>query len=239
MPNRTLRTLGRLAAVAAASLAVQLVPLAAHADVSIPIDGITVATQGASPCQLSSQYMYDAALTATVAAKPGGETDFVWHAAAHAGVSSTDSCVTGIMVKTQLTDTTSVPGCPPVVQSPVGTTTNTDPSRYQFTGKVDYEVENDLDFDVAYFGAPSLVSSADGSLTDNVDAYPGSTPDVRPLALPCERAHSSVIENDTAYYANSQHQYIPYCAQQVTFDFVSTPAGPQQVGSPIVDSITC
>lgn len=239
VPNRILRTGGRLAAVAAVSLAVQAVPVAAHADGPIPIDVTTIGTVAATPCQLSSQSLYDDPLTATVTSRPGARTDFVWHASAHAVVSSTDSCVTGVMVTTQLTDSTTVPNCPPVLQSPVASAANDEPTVFLVTGRRDYEVYDDVSFDVPYFNASSSVSSAEGSVTDNVDAYPASAPDVTAIGLPCDRVRSSVTEDDTAYYANSQHQYIPYCSQQVTFNYVSTPAGPQQVGDPIVDSISC
>lgn len=239
LPDRILRTVGRLAAVAAVSLAVQAVPTAAHADIPLPVDVTTIGTSTASACQLSSQSLFADPLTATVTPKAGGRTDFVWHASAHAIVSSTDSCVTGVMVTTQLTDSTTVPNCPPLVQSPVVSASNDDPTVYLVTGRRDYEVDDGLSFDVPYFNASSTLSSAEGGVTDNVDGYPASTSNVAPLTLPCDRVRSSVTEDDTAYYANSQHQYIPYCSQQVTFDYVSTPAGPKQVGDPVVDSISC
>lgn len=229
----------RIAVVAAATIAVQLVPLAAHADGPIPIDVLTVATQAASTCNLSSHYLVDSPLRATAVLKADGETDFVWHASAQGHVSSTDSCVTGIMISTQLTDSTQVPNCPPMVQSPAGDTVSTDPYTYQGSGNVDYEVDNNLDFSVPYFDAPGTLSSTEGAVTDNGETYPASAPDVAPVALSCERVRSTVTEDDTLYYANSQHQFIPYCSQQVTYDYVSTPAGPQQVGDPIVDSLTC
>jgi hypothetical protein len=235
---KNLRNLARIVAAAGAAVAVQLVPLAAHADTTVPIDVTTIGTD-VSTCQLSSHSLFDSPLTATVTPKPGGETDFVWHAAAHAAVSSADTCVTGIMVKTQLTDSTSVPNCPVVLQSLVGTSVDNDPFVYSSTGKVDYEVDNHVDFDVPYFDAPSTTASTEGAVVDTVDTYPASFPDVAPFALPCDRVRSTVTESDTAYYANSAHQFVPYCSQQVSYDFVSTPAGPKEVGDPILDSITC
>ncbi|MDQ1683415.1 MAG: hypothetical protein QOC82_152 [Frankiaceae bacterium] len=221
----------RVAAIAMTAVAVLVLPVGAYADT------LTVASQ-LSPCQLSASGLNDSPLSASVEQKPTGEIDFVWHAAAHASVASADGCVTGLMVSTQLTDTTTVPNCPSVVRSDRTDETDGGPMTYQ-SGYTDYEAMAEVYFPVAYFGGPGTAQSAEDTVTNNVRMSDGSGPDLGPPSVKCYRLHSVVTEYDTAYYKNKLGQYIPFCTQQVSYHFVATPAGPERVGDPIVESITC
>jgi hypothetical protein len=236
----TRRALGRVTAVVAVAAAVQLAPLAAYADTPIPVGvvdtgGLGTVTGQVSTCRLDSHNLFDSPLAATVEKKTGGEIDYLWHAASHASVSSADPCVTGIMLETQLTDSTSVPNCPPVVQSPVVRAVSEEPFTYASNGASDYEVDNPVDFEVAYFGGPAASAPAASTLTTS-DAS-GSAIDT--AALGCDRVRSTVTESDTAYYENNLRQFVPFCSQQISTEFVGTPAGPEQVGDPIVVSTDC
>lgn len=236
----------RVAAIAVTTVAVVLLPVAAYADTppapnTTVIDslGLPAIVAQVTPCQLATSDLWSTTLTATVEQKPSGELDFNWRAFAHASVSSVDPCVTGVMVKTQLTDTTTVPNCPPVVRSDEATTVNHDKTTSWVTGETDYEVYNDVHFPVAYFGGPGTAQSAEDAVVSRFDTNGGTAPDLDSAAVKCYRLRSTVTEDDTAYYANSQGQFIPFCSQQVTYEFVATPSGPQQVGDPITESITC
>jgi len=236
----------RVAAIAVTTIAVVLLPVAAYAD-SPPVPDITIVdslglpaiVSQAAPCQLAESDLWAADLTATVERKANGELDFNWHAFAYATVSSADPCVTGVMVKTQLTDSTTVPNCPPIVRSDEVSTANNDPFTSSTTGEQDYEVYNDVHFAVAYFGGPGTTASAEDAAMSQFDKNGSSSPDLDSTSVKCYRLRSTVTEQDTAYYANSQGQFIPFCSQQVAYEFVATPSGPQQVGDPITESITC
>jgi hypothetical protein len=243
------RALGRATAVTIVAAAVTFAPLAAYADPISPgtvgdtvgvgtIDVGSVTSNNAT-CRLDSQELFASPLTATVENKAGGEVDFVWHAAAHAAVSSADPCVTGIMVTTQLTDTTTVPNCPPVVQSPAAATASDDPFTYYSNGRTDYEADNPLAFGVAYFGGPATADPAAGAAGNQIDTSGASASQVGSAALTCARLRSTVTESDTAYYRNSQHQYVPFCTERVSSDYVSTPSGPRQVGDSVLLSTIC
>jgi hypothetical protein len=236
----TRRTLGRVTAVTIVAASVTMLPMAAYAD-TIIVGGIKVGVTTSNPatCQLDSYELFASPLTATVASKAGGETDFVWHAAAYASVSSADPCVTGIMVTTQLTDSTTVPNCPPVVQSPTGTTTSNEPLTYQNSGRTDYEADNPFPFEVAYFGGPATSDPATGAVDNQIDTSGTSASQPLTAVVKCSRVRSTVIESDTAYYQNSQHQYVPFCSERISTDYVSTPAGPQRVGDPVLLSTSC
>lgn len=228
--------------VAVAVVVAQAVPVAAAAD-PLPVVEVVglpgVASQVAA-CRLAAAELYDATLTATTSRTPTGEVDFTWHASAHARVSSTDACVTGVMVETQLTDSTTVPNCPPVVRSDVRRSVSNDALTYQHSGATDYQVDNPVDFTVAYFGGPGTTQSTTGALVDRVQMSDGAGSDAGSAsAARCYRLRSTVTEYDTAYYQNSQRQFVPFCTQQVSYEFVATPAGPERVGDPIVESITC
>jgi len=236
----------RVAAIAVTTIAVVLLPVAAVADTppapvagagdSFGLPGIVAQ---ATPCRLAESDLISGSLTAAVERKANGEIDFNWHAVTYADVSSADRCVTGVMVKTRLTDSTTVPNCPPVERSDEVSTASNDPFTSGTTGGSDYEVGNDVHFAVAYFGGPGTAPSLEGSVVNRVDTGDGASPDPGSSSLKCDRLRSTVTEYDTAYYANSQGTFIPFCSQQVAYEFVATPAGPQQVGDPIVESITC
>ncbi|MBV9098638.1 MAG: hypothetical protein JO079_11330 [Frankiaceae bacterium] len=228
-----MRAVGRLTAAAVAVVAVQALPVTAYADSSIAGQ---VAGQ-VSTCKLDRHSLFASPLTATTGTTASGEVDFTWHADAHATVSSPDPCVTAVMVQTQLTDTTTVPNCPPVVQSPTQSASSNDPFNYQ-SGASDYEVDNAVDFKVAYFGGPTATRPAEDAAATRLETSGSSSSASASLAR-CYRLHSTVTETDTAYYANSVGQYVPFCSEQVVTEFVSTPAGPERVGDPIVESITC
>lgn len=231
-----------MATIAIAAAAVQCLPVIAYADSPAPVvDTLglpSVSSQGAT-CRLSTSELYANWLTATVESKPAGQIDFTWHAAARAAVSSVDACVKGIMVTSRLTDATTVPDCPPLVQSNVATAVSEEALTYQSSGASDYEVNSAVDFPVAYFGGPGTAQSLDDAVVSRAHLSDGSSPDLGSQSLKCYRVRSTVTEYDTAYYENSQRQFVPFCSQQVSYEFVSTPAGPEQVGDPIVDSITC
>jgi len=237
-----MRAVGRLTAAALAVVAVQMLPVTAYADNSSPTAVLgPVSTQLAtqvSTCTLSSHSLFAGPLTATVATTATGVTNFTWHANAYGSVSSADPCVTAVMVRSQLTDTTTVPDCPPVVQSPTESAWDSDPYNYQQSGTADYEVRNPVDFTVAYFGGPTATQPVEDATVNNIETS-GSSPNGSGSLARCYRVRSTVTEEDTAYYANSLGQYVPYCSDKVATDFVSTPAGPEQVGDPIVESITC
>lgn len=237
-----MRAVGRVTAVAVAVLALQALPATAYADGSSPIDVVgsvtTLVGTDVSTCNLDSHSLFDGPLSATVSTTASGEVDFTWHANAYAAVSSADACVTAVMVTTTLTDSTTVPDCPPVVQSPDESAASNDPFTYQQAGTTDYEVDNTVAFKVAYFGGPTTTQPVDDTAVNRIETS-GSSPDVSSSRARCYRLRSTVTESDTAYYANSAGQFVPYCSQQVATDFVSTPQGPVQVGDPIVESITC
>lgn len=216
-----------LAAVAVAVVAVQFAPVAASADVVDSL-GLPALAAQAGTCRLATSELYPSTLSATVERLASGEIDFTWHSFAHAGVSSVDNCVTGIKVASRLTDSR------PVVDSGLVVTTSEDPFRYQ-SGGSDYEVDGTVDLPVAYFGGPGTTQS----LASRVRLSDGTSPDPESQSLKCERVRSTVTEYDTAYYENSQRQFVPFCSEQVSHEFVSTPAGPEEVGDPIVESITC
>jgi hypothetical protein len=237
-----MRAVGRVTAAAVAVVVVQTLPVTAYADSSSPTGAIgAVTTQVAaqvSTCKLDSHSLFAAPLTATVASTASGVVDFTWHAHAYGTVSSADPCVTAVMVKTQLTDTTEIPNCPPVEQGPTVTATSNDPYTYENAGNTDFEVDNPVDFKVAYFGGPTAAQPVEDATVNRLDTSAATSVGSSSLAR-CYRVRSTVTESDTAYYANNLGQYVPYCSEQVATEFVSTPAGPQQVGDPIVESITC
>jgi hypothetical protein len=236
----TRRVVGRVTAVTVVAASVTFAPLTAYAD-TITVGGIDIGglTSNTATCQLDSEELFASPLTATVQNKGGGVVDFVWHAAAHATVSSADPCVIGIMVTTQLTDTTTVPNCPPVVQSSVATTVSNEPLTYAISGRTDYEADTALAFDVAYFGGPSTAGGVTGPISDQIDTSGDSAPQTGKAALTCDRLRSTVTESDTAYYENGQHQYVPFCTERLSTDYVSTPAGPQRVGDTVLLSTSC
>jgi len=235
----------RVAAIAVTAITVVLFPVAAYAD-SPAAPGTTVVDSlglpaiaaQVMPCRLATSDLRSTDLTATVERKASGEVDFDWHASASASVSSVDPCVTGVMVKTQLTDSTTVPNCPPVVRSDESTAVSRE-TTYWNSGATDYEVGTDVHFPVAYFGGPGTAKSVQDAAASRLGMSDGSSPDVGAPSLACERLRSTVTEDDTAYYANSQGQFIPFCSRQVTYQFVAAPSGPQQVGDPITESISC
>jgi hypothetical protein len=234
----------RITAVAATTTVLLVLPATAYADTPSPggiVDqtGLPAVASAVSTCRLAASGIYDAPLTASVDRKATGEIDFIWHSAAYGTVSSADACVTGILVKTKLTDTTTVPDCPTVVRSDEVSTSSNDPMTSLSTGNTDYEVKNAVDFRVAYFGGPTTTQSVDGATGDRVQTSDGSAPDLGEAAAKCYRLRSTVTEYDTAYYENSQHQFVPYCTQQISSEFVATAAGPERVGDPIVESVTC
>jgi len=236
----------RVAAIAVTAITVVLLPVAAYADTPPAPDTTVVDSLGlpavaaqVTPCRLATSDLWSTDLTATVEQKASGEIDFNWHAFAYASVSSVDPCVTAVMVKTQLTDTTTVPNCPPVVRSDEATTVNRDKTTSWVTGESDYETYNDVHFAVAYYGGQGTTQSAADDVVSRLDTHGGSATTLAAGAVKCYRLRSTVTEQDTAYYANSQGQFIPFCSQQVTYQFVATPSGPQQVGDPITESISC
>ena len=227
-----------VATVVVATVAVQLSPVAASADGVVGSLGLPDVAAQAGTCRLATSVLRASALTATVDRLPTGEVDFTWHLRVHAGVSSVDTCVTGVLVTSRLTDSTAVPNCPPVVQSDAVTASSDDPLWYQ-SGATDYEVDNGLDFPVAYFGGAGTAQSAGDAVVSRVQNSDDAGPDAGSTSVRCDRLRSTVTEYDTAYYQNSQRQFVPFCSQQMSYEFVATPAGPQQVGDPIVESITC
>ncbi|MDQ1745765.1 MAG: hypothetical protein QOD07_28 [Frankiaceae bacterium] len=241
-----MRAAGRVTAAAVAVVVVQTLPVTAYADSSSPTGAIgavttQVAGQIAAPvstCKLDTHELFAQPLTATVTTTASGVVDFTWHAFASAKASSPDPCVTAVMVTTQLTDTAEMPDCPPVEQSPTVAATSNDPYTYASTGNTDFEVDNPVDFKVAYFGGPTAAQPVEDAAANRLDGSAASSVGSSSLAR-CYRLRSTVTESDTAYYANNLGQFVPYCSEQVSTEFVSTPAGPKQVGDPIVESVTC
>lgn len=231
----------RRTALAVATAAIALLPIGAFADTPSPNAILTsLGLPAAATCELQAQYLYSPTVTGTVTQKTNGETDFVWHGDPQATVSSPDPCVIGIMLKTQLTDTTTVPNCPPVEQSPMVTVVSHDSLTYRGSGETDFVVDNPVDFAVPYFGGPGTTGTLEDD-TINRFKTSDSGPNVDPsnAALACARVHTRVTETDSAYYENGAKQFILYCTEQTAVEIVATPSGPQQVGDPIVEETSC
>lgn len=228
-------------AAAAVTMMFGVFPSAANAD-TVTVGGVTattglpsIDTSNPVACPLNEHYLYAQGVTGKTSnsTTSPGEIDITWHADPYAAVNSpTMSCLAGVKVDATLTDETEVPGCQPAYTSPTVSAESDDVLNWTFQPP-DYEVSDPISFTVPYFNV--------------APAIPGTNPlppiviqsDSGPSALSeCQRVHSSVTISAKAYYKNSLKQYILFCTGSATYEFLATPAGPEQVGDPLI-ATTC
>ncbi len=237
-----LRKGGYLLSAILVSASMMLFPVVAHADgVTIDTSGVNAGDVPSVPsindvtdlvdstvgkCKLSvHRLVLDFSVPYTVdysqlASK--GEIDYNWMPSPWASAASSDGCVKGVKVDSQLTDYSTMQFCTPLYQNS-GSAADSSPFVYQSGTPSDYEVYDQYHLSVPYFtGVVVNIPPIEGSTTSNT-----GIPPLLQLSG-CERLKSGITEQATAYYENSAGQYIEYCSVQESFDVTATPTGPME-----------
>jgi len=183
-------------------------------DISGDVSNITdLVTAKAKACVLANKntdVLYPSAVVDNYKWSTQGELDYIWQSAATAGFAADTSCVTGLKLQFQMTDSTPIPNCTTAYLSPLSTTYNQDnvPGTHYFSSY------NPIDnFRVPYF-------------TDSVRMNINPNDITVPQNVGCERLTSNLTEQATAYYQNSLGQYVLFCQATDTWQVLATTTGP-------------
>ncbi len=229
-----------------------LFPFTAYADTTIPTDTISVGgtptisdvtdlvTSGATKCKLHSESIWNSDPTTDVdvdySQLANGEIDYVWHPHFSAEVDALTTCVHGIKIKAQLSDSTQMQYCQALYASGVETKVNysgtPDGLDWGSSGTT-YDVSQPVYLRVPYFAESVKAPEPPpmGSITDTTNT--ASTPNVDPttnIKLKCERLQSELTLTSSAFYENSVGQFVPFCNLKEIYEIAATPAGPQKAG---------